>query len=82
MMGRTPGVAALCLSAAFVLAQSGAKKTVSVDLVNSVDPTIGGIGKLLNSTPALIQLPHGMARVMPATDPGMMDWYVADDFYG
>lgn len=78
MMGRNLGVAALCLSAAFVQAQ----KTVSVDLVSFVDPTIGGIGKLLNSTPALIQLPHGMARVTPATDPGVMDWYVADDFYG
>lgn len=82
MMGRNLGVAALCLSAAFAQAQSGAKKTVSVDLVSSVDPTIGGIGKLLNSTPALIQLPHGMARVTPSTDPGVMDWYVADDFYG
>jgi predicted alpha-1,2-mannosidase len=76
------GVAALCLSAAFVQAQSVPKKTISVDLVSSVDPTIGGIGKLLTSTPALIQLPHGMARVMPATDPGMLDWYVSDDFYG
>ena len=42
MMGRSLGVAALCLSAAFVQAQ----KAVSVDLVTLVDPTIGGIGKL------------------------------------
>src|ERR1700759_2480884 len=52
------------------------------DLVQYVDPTIGGIGRMLNSTPALIQLPHGMARIIPATSPAMMDWYLSDDSYG
>ena len=56
--------------------------TVAPDLVQYVNPTIGGIGRMLNSTPAYIQLPHGMARITPATSPTMMDWYLSDDSYG
>jgi predicted alpha-1,2-mannosidase len=62
--------------------QAQTKAAPAGDLVQYVDPTIGGIGRMLNSTPALIQLPHGMARVIPATSPGMMDWYLSDSSYG
>src|SRR5580693_2703353 len=62
--------------------QAQTKAAAASDLVQYVDPTIGGIGRLLNSTPALIQLPHGMARVIPANLPVMMDWYLSDAYYG
>lgn len=64
------------------VAQAETKSVATPDLVQYVDPTIGGIGRMLNSTPALIQLPHGMARIIPATSPTMMDWYLSDDSYG
>src|ERR1700722_1911818 len=62
--------------------QAQTKAAATSDLVQYVDPTIGGIGRMLNSTPALIQLPHGMARIIPATSPAMMAWYLSDASYG
>jgi predicted alpha-1,2-mannosidase len=52
------------------------------ELVDYVDPNIGGIGQLLTPTLPYIQRPHGMARVVPATPPEIRDRYLADHLIG
>ena len=52
------------------------------ELVDDVDPNIGGIGQLLTATIPYVQRPHGMARLAPITTPGITDRYLADKIYG
>jgi len=47
-----------------------------------VDPNIGGIGYLLQPANPNVQLPHGMARLVPITTPLVKDRYLADRVYG
>jgi len=44
--------------------------------VDYVDPNIGGIGYLLAPAQPNVQLPHGMARLVPITTPGVKDRYL------
>jgi len=50
--------------------------------VDYVRPNIGGIGQLLTPTIPYVQYPYGMARLAPATTPGITDRYLADKIYG
>jgi hypothetical protein len=52
------------------------------ELVDYVNPNIGGIGQLLTATSALVKLTAGMASVAPITTPGITDRYLADKIYG
>ena len=52
------------------------------ELVDYVNPNIGGIGQLLKATSPIIKLPAGMASVAPITTPGITDRYLADKIYG
>ncbi len=49
--------------------------------VDYVDPYIGTIAMMLQTTSPTVQLPHGMARVAPAFTPGIYDKYLADKIY-
>jgi len=50
--------------------------------VDYVSPNIGSIGQLLTPTLPYVQLPYGMARLVPVTTPGIQDRYLADKIYG
>jgi predicted alpha-1,2-mannosidase len=50
--------------------------------VDYVNPNIGTIGILLTSTAPVVQVPHGMAQVVPVTTPGISDRYLADKIFG
>jgi len=50
--------------------------------VDYVAPNIGGIGYLLAPTFPNVQLPHGMARLVPITTPGVKDRYLDDRVQG
>ena len=50
--------------------------------VDSVAPNIGSIGQLLSATLPFVQVPYGMARLVPVTTPGIQDRYLADKIYG
>lgn len=50
--------------------------------VDYVNPNIGTIGILLKSTEPVVQVPHGMARIVPVTTPGISDRYLADRIFG
>ncbi|GLX70578.1 GH92 family glycosyl hydrolase [Paenibacillus glycanilyticus] len=52
------------------------------DPVDYVNPYVGSIGHLLTSTAPIVSLPHGMAQVVPVTNPGVTDRYLADRIYG
>lgn len=52
------------------------------DPVDYVNPYIGSIGHLLTSTSPVVSLPHGMAQVVPVTNPGAADRYLADRIHG
>ena len=52
------------------------------DPVDYVNPYIGSIGHLLTSTSPAVSLPHGMAQVLPVTNPGVTDRYLSDRIYG
>lgn len=54
----------------------------SEQLVDYVSPNIGGIGQLLTPTMPFVQVPHGMARLVPVTTPGIQDRYLADKIFG
>lgn len=51
------------------------------DLVDYVNPHIGGIGHLLTATSPLVLLPHGMMQIAPRVTPGIVDRYLADKIY-
>ena len=59
-----------------------AQKTQDKQLVDYVDPNIGGIGQLLKATAPYVQYPFGMVRLAPVTTPGITDRYLADKIYG
>jgi predicted alpha-1,2-mannosidase len=72
------------LSAALLLASvqalaAGASPKLPVDYVS---PNIGSIGQLLSATAPFVQVPYGMARLVPVTTPGIQDRYLADKIYG
>src|ERR1039458_3471079 len=72
------------LSAALLLASvralaAGTSPKSSVDYVS---PNIGSIGQLLSATSPFVQVPYGMARLVPVTTPGIQDRYLADKIYG
>ena len=50
--------------------------------VDYVAPNIGSIGQLLTAALPFVQLPHGMARLVPVTTPGIQDRYLADKIWG
>jgi predicted alpha-1,2-mannosidase len=64
----------------YFLGQANSPETTA--LVDIVDPNIGGIGILLQPTLPLVQLPYGMVRIAPLTDPGFQDRYVAPKIFG
>jgi predicted alpha-1,2-mannosidase len=47
-----------------------------------VSPNIGSIGQLLSATLPYVQIPYGMARLVPLTTPGIQDRYLADKVFG
>ena len=51
------------------------------ELVDSVNPNIGGIGELLSTTSPSVTLPYGMIRISPITTPGITDRYLEDKIY-
>lgn len=53
-----------------------------IEVVDCVDPNIGGIGHLLTATAPIVAMPHGMAQAAPLTTPGMTDRYLADSIHG
>jgi hypothetical protein len=50
--------------------------------VDYVSPNIGSIGQLLSATMPFVQVPYGLARLVPVTTPGIQDRYLADKIYG
>src|SRR5512142_558908 len=50
--------------------------------VDYVNPHLGGISYLLQTTSPAVQLPYGMMRIAPITTPGATDRYLADKIYG
>jgi len=54
----------------------------SKEPVEYVRPYIGSIGQLLSTTLPYVQVPYGMARLIPVTTPGLQDRYLADKMYG
>jgi putative alpha-1,2-mannosidase len=50
--------------------------------VDYVSPNIGSIGQLLSATLPFVQVPYGMARLIPVTTPGIQDRYLADKIFG
>ncbi len=50
--------------------------------VDYVSPNIGSIGQLLSATSPFVQVPYGMARLVPVTTPGIQDRYLADKIFG
>ena len=52
------------------------------DLVDYVNPQIGGISQLLVPTYNTVYLPNSMLRFNPITSPGISDHYVAGKIYG
>jgi predicted alpha-1,2-mannosidase len=72
------------LSAALLLAsvRALAAGTSPKSPVDYVSPNIGSIGQLLSATSPFVQVPYGMARLVPVTTPGIQDRYLADKIYG
>ena len=71
--------AALLLASVRALATGPSPKSP----VDYVSPNIGSIGQLLSaSTSPFVQVPYGMARLVPVTTPGIRDKYLADKIYG
>ncbi len=55
---------------------------IAKEPVDYVDPNIGGIGYLLAPALPNVQMPHGMARLLPITTPGVKDRYLDDRVCG
>ena len=58
------------------------KNTLKNEVVDYVDPNIGGIGHLLAPTMPIVSLPHGMMQAFPVFTPAIYDRYLADKIYG
>lgn len=59
-----------------------AAKAPTIKPADYVSPNIGGIGQLLTATLPFVQVPYGMARLVPVTTPDIQDRYLADKLYG
>src|SRR5438445_718959 len=70
------------LSAVLLLASVHGLGAQQRSPVDSVAPNIGSIGQLLSATLPFVQVPYGMARLVPVTTPGIQDRYLADKIYG
>lgn len=79
MMRNAIALALLALSCGATFATQEKRQK---ELVDYVDPNIGGIGQLLKATIPYVQRPHGMARLAPITTPGITDRYLADKIFG
>ena len=55
---------------------------ISKTPVDYVKPHIGGVSHLLQPTLPFVGVPYGMLRVVPITNPGISDPYLADKIYG
>jgi putative alpha-1,2-mannosidase len=79
-MTRQPAIlsAVLLLACVPALAADGLPKP-SVDYVS---PNIGNMGQLLSATLPYVQVPYGMARLIPVTTSGIQDCYLADKIFG
>lgn len=51
------------------------------ELVEYVDPNIGGVGHLLQPTVPIVNLPNSMIRLAPLRTPGVLDKYLAPKIY-
>jgi len=79
MMRQTSILSAALLLASVQALAAGASSKSPVDYVS---PNIGSIGQLLSATAPFVQVPYGMARLVPVTTPGIQDRYLADKIYG
>src|ERR1700734_1757972 len=70
--------AALLFASGPVLAAGPAQKLP----VDYVSPNIGSIGQLLSATAPFVQVPYGMARLVPGTTPGIEDRHLPGKRYG
>ena len=70
------------LSAVLLLASVHGLAAQQKSPVDVVAPNIGSIGQLLSATLPFVQVPYGMARLVPVTRPGIQDRYLADKIYG
>src|SRR5271163_4323029 len=50
--------------------------------VDYVSPNIGSVGQMLGPTVPFVQHPYGMSRLVPITNPAVLDRYFADKIYG
>jgi predicted alpha-1,2-mannosidase len=50
--------------------------------VDYVSPNIGSVGQMLGPTLPFVQHPYGMSRLVPITNPAVLDRYFADKIYG
>src|ERR1700721_2284612 len=50
--------------------------------VDYVSPNIGSLGQILGPTLPFVQPPYGMSRLVPITNPAVLDRYFADKIYG
>ncbi len=71
----------LIIACCFFLFSSCTSEISKKDPVDYVDPYIGTIAMLLQTTSPTVQLPHGMARIAPRFTPGIYDKYLADKIY-
>jgi predicted alpha-1,2-mannosidase len=78
-MKQTPILSAALLLTSVQALASGPSPKSPVDYVS---PNIGSIGQLLSATAPFVQVPYGMARLVPVTTPGVQDRYLADKIYG
>jgi predicted alpha-1,2-mannosidase len=78
---RQPSIrcAVLLLVSIVAIAAAHASPRAPIDYVS---PNIGSIGQLLSATTPFVQVPYGMARLVPVTTPGIQDRYLADKIYG
>ena len=79
MMRQTSILSAALLLASVQALAAGASSKSPVDYVST---NIGSIGQLLSATAPFVQVPYGMARLVPVTTPGIQDRYLADKIYG
>jgi predicted alpha-1,2-mannosidase len=52
------------------------------DVLNYVDPNIGGVSVLLTTKRPTVHRPNSMVRVFPVTRPGLGDRYLSDRIFG
>jgi predicted alpha-1,2-mannosidase len=65
-----------------LVAPLAARAAQAKELVDYVNPNIGGIGHLLTATQPAVYMPYGMVNLSPVWTPGIMDRYLADKIYG